>query len=388
MLLPIGTDVRLHSPPVGNWLLIALNVVIYVLADGLNNVPLQAAIPPLHAGVPALHEYITYQFRHGDVAHLLGNMVFLFIFGNAVCDRMGSLNYVIFYLAAGVFAGVIFASWSNSDIVGASGAIAAVTTAFLVFYPRVHITLLLWFFIVTTLQLPAMTVIVLKIILWDNIVAPALDKGMATNVAYSAHLGGYVFGFAVAMGLLALRALPRNQFDLLAIVNRWRRRTGLTAEVTFEPPRAARAINVSEIASRPLDTAAIPPALQLREDIADRLSERDMNEAVRLYERMTQLDPRLVLPRDHQLELAKHLAQSARYPQAVRAFEAYLAAYPSSAEAARVELFTGLLYSRYMGDFARAAAHLRQALSGLTSTAEREMAMQELALAEGRAAAG
>lgn len=386
MLLPIGTDVRLHSPPIGNWLLIGLNVFAYLFADGMNNATLQAAIPPLHAGVPALHEYITYQFRHGDIAHLLGNMVFLWIFGNAVCDRMGSLNYVIFYLAAGVFAGVIFAAWSNSDIVGASGAIAAVTTAFLVFYPRVHVTLLLWFFIVTVLHLPAMTVIVLKIILWDNIVAPALDKNIATNVAYSAHLGGYLFGFSVAMGLLAARALPRNQFDLLAIVNRWRRRSGLTAEVTFEPPRAARPITASEIASRPLDTSAIPPALQLREDIVDRLAERDMNEAARLYERMVQLDSRLVLPRDRQLELAKHLAQSGRYPQAVRAFEAYLAAYPASAEAARVELFTGLLYSRYVGDFVRAAAHLRQAISGLTSTAEREMALQELAVAEDRGA--
>lgn len=388
MLLPIGTDVRLHSPPVGNWLIIALNVVIYIVADGMSNVAVQAAIPPLHAGVPALHEYITYQFRHGDIAHLLGNMIFLWIFGNAVCDRMGSLSYVIFYLAAGVSAGVTFAAFSNNDIVGASGAIAAVTTAFLVFYPRVHITLLLWFFIVTTLQLPAMTVIVLKIILWDNIVAPALDRGMATNVAYTAHLGGYVFGFLVPMGLLAARALPRNQFDLLAIVNRWRRRSGLTAEVSFEPPRAARPITVSEIASRPLDTTAIPPALQLREDIRDRMAERDMDEAARLYERMLQLDPRMVLPRDRQLEMAKYLAQSGRYAQAVRAFEAYLAAYPGSADLGRVELFTGLLYSRYLADFGRAAAHLRQALDGLTSASEREMALQELAVAEGRLATG
>lgn len=388
MLLPIGTDVRLHSPPIGNWLLIALNVFVYIATDGFKIAAVQAAVPPLHAGVPALHEYITYQFRHGDIAHLLGNMAFLWIFGNAVCDRMGSLNYVIFYLAAGVFAGFTFAAWSVNDIVGASGAIAAVTTAFLVFYPRVHITLLLWFFIVTTLQLPAMMVIVLKIILWDNIIAPAMDQSIASNVAYSAHLGGYLFGFMTAMGLLALRALPRNQFDLLAIVNRWRRRSGLTAEVTFEPVRAARPIPSSEIASRPLDVSAIPPAVQMREDIVDRMVERDMNEAARLYERMNQMDARLVLPRDRQLELAKYLAQSGRYQPAVRAFEAYLAAYPGSAEAARVELFTGLLYSRYLSDFTRAAVHLRRALSGLTSTAEREMALQELAIAEGRPAPG
>ncbi|MBI5863260.1 MAG: rhomboid family intramembrane serine protease [Planctomycetes bacterium] len=382
MLLPIGTDVRLHSPPIGNWILIGLNVLVYLIADGMDNPAVQAAIPPLHAGLPSLHEYLTYQFRHGDVTHLLGNMLFLWIFGNAVCDRMGSLNYVIFYLSSGVVAGVAFSSANSSDLVGASGSIAAVTTAFLVFYPRVHITLLLWFFIVTTLQLPAMLLIGLKIILWDNIISPRLDQGVATNVAYSAHLGGYAFGFLVSMGLLWIRALPRNQFDMVAIVKRWQRRSGMVAQVDFTPARPVRSVTATEVASRPIDAAAVAPALQLREDIVDRLAERDMNEAVRLYEQMLQLDPRMVLPRNQQLEVGNYYAQNQRYAEAARAYEAFLAAYPAAADAARVQLFAGLLYNRYLADYPRAVTHLKRAVGGLNVDSERQMAAQELAAAE------
>lgn len=382
-LLPIGTDVRLTRAPVGNWLLIGLNVLVFILTDGLDLTFAHAALPPLHAGVPALHEYLTYQFRHGDIMHLLGNMFFLWIFGNAVCDRMGSLYYVIFYITAGVFAGIAFAATNTGDLVGASGAIAAVTTAFLAFYPRVHVTLLLWFFIVTTLQLPAMTVILVKIILWDNIIAPSLERGVQSNVAYSAHLGGYAFGFAVAMFLLSIRALPRNQFDLPAIVRRWRRR-GAAAEVSFEPSRMARTITVSEVASRPLDSAAVSPAVQMRDDIVDRLAERDVNEAVRLYERMRQLDARMVLPSKAQLEIANAYATGQRFDRAVEAYEAYLANYPSATDSSRVRLFAGLLYNRYLSQPDRAATHLRRALSGLSIESERAMAQQELAAAENR----
>lgn len=382
-LLPIGTDVRLNRAPVGNWLLIGLNVVIFILTDGLDLVAAHVALPPLHAGVPALHEYLTYQFRHGDVMHLVGNMFFLWIFGNAVCDRMGSLNYVIFYISAGIFAGIAFAATSTGDLVGASGAIAAVTTAFLAFYPRVHVTLLLWFFIVTTLQLPAMTVILLKIILWDNIIAPSLERGLTSNVAYSAHLGGYAFGFAVAMLLLSIRALPRNQFDLPAVMKRWRRR-GVAAEISFEPPRAARSITVSEIGSRPLDAAAVSPAMQMRDDIVDRLAEGDVNEAVRLYERLLHLDASAVLPSKAQLEIANVYAKGQRYDRAVEAYEAFLANYPSATDASRVRLFAGLLYNRYLSQPDRAAPHLKRALAGLSVETERQMALQELAAAEER----
>src|SRR5574337_363865 len=105
MIIPIGTDLRPRHPPVGNWLLVGLNVVVFVVVNVRGSGFVEALLPPLHASAPTVWEYVSYQFRHGDLGHLAGNMIFLWVFGNAVCDRMGSLVYVLFYLAGGVFAG-------------------------------------------------------------------------------------------------------------------------------------------------------------------------------------------------------------------------------------------------------------------------------------------
>ncbi len=379
MLIPIGTDVRPRRPPIGNWVLIALNVLIFFVTDVLIAWPGFKSYFTLNASVPSLSQYITYQFLHGDLAHLAGNMLFLWIFGNAVCDRLGNLPYVLFYLAGGVFAGVVFAQFNDNPILGASGAIAAVTTAFLVLYPRVHITMLLWMFIVTTFQLPAMLLIVIKIILWDNVFAPALDRssGMVSNVAYSAHLAGYAFGFLVPMLLLAVRALPRNQFDLLAVFKRWRQRGGLAADV-WSPP-AARPVRMEERGSRPIEPLRLSPVEQLREEIVDRISEHDLTEAVQLYRQLLKLDAAHVLPRRQQLELANHLAQQRDYSEAAHAYEAFLAAYPSAADQAQVRLMLGLIYGRYLHAYQRAAGHLAAALEELSLDSQRELARQELA---------
>lgn len=382
MIVPIGTDVRLRRRPIGNIVLIALNVLIFLATDGFHSLLVQSLLPPLNAGVPAMHEYLTYQFRHGNATHLFGNMLFLWVFGNAVCDRMGSLPYVVFYLASGVFAGLVFAYNSGSALVGASGSIAAVTTAFLVLYPRVHISLIFFPLVFFVFQIPAMLLIVVKIILWDNVVAPSLHRGVVSEVAFSAHLGGYAFGFLISLLLLGSRALPRNQFDLLAVWNRWRRRSGLTAEVAFSSAGAARPISVEELDSRPLDARPPTPAEQLRDDILDRIAEHDMREAVRLYEQMLSLDSNAVLPRAQQLQIARQLAQEQRHAEAVRAFERLLAAYPNADDRAQVRLLVGMLCNRYLMDYRRAAEHLRVSAAELTQDSLRSAALQELAAAE------
>lgn len=385
MIVPIGTDVRLRRRPVGNILLIVLNVLVFVATDGLSG-PLshlvQSLLPPLNAGAPVLHEYLTYQFRHGSAAHLIGNMLFLWVFGNAVCDRMGSGVYLVFYLASGVFAGFVYASTASAALVGASGSIAAVTTAFLVLYPRVHIALVFVPLVFFVFHVPAMLLIVVKIILWDNIVAPNISRGVEEMVAFSAHLGGYAFGFTVSLALLAARALPRSQFDLLALLSRWRRRSGWTAEVAFRPsPAAPRTVVVEEVDSRPLD-GPLTAVDQLREDVVDRLAEHDHREAVRLYQRLLDADPDAVLPRGHQLDIARRLAQEQRYPLAVQAFERYLAAYPNADDRAQVRLLVGMLCNRYLHDYRRAAEHLRLAAAELAIDSQRALARDELQRAE------
>jgi len=384
MLIPIGTDVRVHKAPVGNWLLVGLNVLVFLVTSSRGEEWAGRAHYSLNAAIPGLSQYITYQFLHGDIWHLLGNMLFLWIFGNAVCNRMGSAAYVLFYLAGGVVAGITYTAYNSNPMIGASGAIAAVTTAFLVLFPRVHVTMLLWiFFYLTTLQIPSTIVIVFKVILWDNIIAPSFaSHGVESPVAYSAHLGGYTFGFLVALTMLATRALPRNQFDMLALWSRWRRRVGLGGTLAISGTHVARPVVVEEMHSRPLEPLALTPTERLREEVVDRLTERRLDEAAALYLRLRELDDTQVLPRSYQLEIANHLAQTQRHREAVAAYEAFLAAYPTAADGPQVRLLAGLIYRRYLGDLTQAAGHLRAALDGLTLESQRGLARNELDLAE------
>ena len=360
--------------------MIGLNVAIFIVSRGVHDRVLDEFA--LQAAVPSLHQYITYQFQHAGWPHLLGNMLFLWIFGNAVCDRMGSISYVLFYLAGGVIAGAVYTTVNDHALVGASGAIAAVTAAFLVMFPRVHVRLLLWFFLITTFELPAMVLIVFKIILWDNVFAPSLQQdAVHSSVAHSAHLGGYVFGFLSVLILLTIRALPRHQFDLPAVWTRWRRRTGLVPDFGAPDLRRMRRVVSKQLDAEPDGPAQLTPAERMREDILDRLSEHDTAEAVRLYESVIELDAEIVLPRKQQLDIANLLNHSQRLPEAVQAYESYLRAYPSGDDAPQVRLLAGML-SKRLGDFERAAALLRRAFSGLTTAAQRDLAAQELRGAE------
>ncbi len=384
MFIPIGSDVRTRRPPVANWTIIALNVLVYLVTDHLGGAfgAQLKTFYALDAARPVLHQYLTYQFLHGDLLHLVGNMLFLWLFGGAVCDRMGAVPYVLFYLAGGVFAGFGFAVNAENPILGASGSIAAVTTAFLVLFPRVHITMLVWMVFIFTLQVPAMILIVFKIILWDNIIAPKFDdQALASNVAYSAHLAGYFFGFGTSYALLAFRGLERNQFDMLALWSRWRRRSGLTTAGSAGPGSyrtTPRPIAVEEVESRPLQEVRLTPVEELRERIANHLHDRDQAAALQAYERLMELDSEQVLSRGQQLEMANLLAQARKYDAAAQAYEAFLDNYPGAVDVPQVRLFLGLIYSRYLDRYDRAALQLRRALEGLQLDAQRTLAEEEL----------
>jgi membrane associated rhomboid family serine protease len=387
MLIPIGTDLRPRHAPIANYMLVALNVLVFLFTDvGGGRLGQELKIFfSLDGARPALHQYLSYQFLHGDMWHLAGNMLFLWIFGNAVCDRMGTVAYLLFYLAGGVFAGIAFAAEADNPMIGASGAIAAVTTAFLALFPRIHVTLLVWMFFIFTFRVPAMILIIFKIILWDNIIAPGIDQGAYSSVAVSAHLGGYLFGFVISMALLGVRALPRNQFDMVALWDRWRRRSGLVPSGGGPGrPLTARPIMAREIGSRPLESVPLTPIEKLRDAVATALAEREYETAATAYTKLMELDNQQVLARPQQLEIANYLAQSQHYPAAARAYEAFLTAYPGAADAGQVLLFLGLIYSRHLADDTRAAAHLRAAQRILHQDAQRNLADDELRTIQAR----
>lgn len=147
----------------------------------------------------------THMFLHGGWFHLLGNMWFLWIFGNNVEDSMGHLRFVAFYLLSGLAAAALQA-FANPDsavpMVGASGAIGGVMGAYVVLYPRVRVHLLLWFgFFVQTIAVPAAFMLLYWLLV--QLIGGATSLGKeGGGVAFWAHVGGFVAG---ALLVLAFR---------------------------------------------------------------------------------------------------------------------------------------------------------------------------------------
>src|SRR5258708_39834073 len=105
MIIPIRTDSPLRHTPYMNWALIVANVVMFLIQQAS---PAVAGLYELSPRDPSLYTFITYAFLHANFMHIAGNMLFLYIFGNNVNDKMGHLAYLAFYLAGAVFAGVAY----------------------------------------------------------------------------------------------------------------------------------------------------------------------------------------------------------------------------------------------------------------------------------------
>jgi membrane associated rhomboid family serine protease len=158
--------------------------------------------PPGYGKSPEL-SVLTAMFLHGSWLHLLGNMLFLLIFGNNVEDRMGHLRFTLFYLVCGYAAAYGFAllnDGSGDPLIGASGAIAGVLGAYLVLYPRARVWVLVPFLIFLPLRLPAWLVLGF----WFALQAVYSSGGGVSDagtVAYAAHVVGFLAGMLLAWPL-------------------------------------------------------------------------------------------------------------------------------------------------------------------------------------------
>ncbi|MFJ1656715.1 rhomboid family intramembrane serine protease [Streptomyces sp. NPDC088337] len=158
--------------------------------------------PPAYDKSPVL-SVLTAMFLHGSWLHLLGNMLFLLIFGNNIEDRMGHVRYLLFYLVCGYAAGYGFAltnSYSATPLIGASGAIAGVLGAYLVLYPRVRVWILVPFLLFLPLRLPAWLVLGFWFVL-QALYSTGQAVAEAGTVAYLAHVVGFVVGMLLAWPL-------------------------------------------------------------------------------------------------------------------------------------------------------------------------------------------
>jgi membrane associated rhomboid family serine protease len=185
----IGNDASTRWPPGGR-------------ASESGEAGCQTQSPPPYDKSPVLSVLFA-MFLHGGWLHLLGNLLFLFVFGNNVEDRLGRVRYLVFYLACGyaaTYGFALFFAGSDSPLVGASGAIAGVLGAYLVLFPRARVWSLLTFLFFLPVRLPAWLVLGSWFVL-QYLYTSGAGLSEATGTAYLAHVIGFLVGAALVWRL-------------------------------------------------------------------------------------------------------------------------------------------------------------------------------------------
>lgn len=205
-MIPLRDSIPSRTFPIVNITLIAINCLVFLYELSLGPdlgifIDRHGIIPVRFFNARAVSDMITplfsFMFLHGGWLHIISNMLYLWIFGDNVEDRMGHIRYLMFYLLCGVVSGLVqlfIAPASRIPIVGASGAIAGVMGAYLLLYPFGRVVTLVFFFIFFEIvQIPAFFFLIFWFILQflsGTFTAPGQEGG----VAWWAHIGGFVCG--------------------------------------------------------------------------------------------------------------------------------------------------------------------------------------------------
>jgi membrane associated rhomboid family serine protease len=243
ILVPYEVDVPQDRWPVANWLIILATIFVFVLqvpdlaeAYGERN-PLMLGLSHLlpdigTAGITSslmltgwgLKGLFGHMWLHAGFFHLFGNMLFLWLFGNAVCAKIGNLRYLLLYVLLGMTAGAAHVMFSGGNALGASGAVNGIVGMYLVLFYENEITCLFafWFIFpyVRTFSVSSVWMILLWL-LWDTLGAIG---GNGAHVAYFAHLGGFASGFGITL-LMCYKGwiiMERYEESLLQAWRRWR----------------------------------------------------------------------------------------------------------------------------------------------------------------------
>jgi membrane associated rhomboid family serine protease len=212
-LLPLSDHNPRRTTPVINYLLIAANVLIFLwelsLGPRIDRALYAVAfIPARFWASPSfdLARIMVSVFLHGGWLHLIGNMWYLWVFGDNIEDRLGHTRYAIFYVLCGILATLAHAyasPMSRLPSIGASGAIAGVLGAYLVLFPRAQVTTLIPIFVfITVREIPAILVLGLWFVLqfFSGVASANIPEAQnAGGVAYFAHIGGFVSGMILVV---------------------------------------------------------------------------------------------------------------------------------------------------------------------------------------------
>jgi membrane associated rhomboid family serine protease len=367
MLLPLSDAPNPRGTPIVTYLLIAANVVVYVLftlplgAERANlddpalgaylnvirdsippGVPLRAVLEQLSAydlfvfvhgykpAAPQVTDLFASLFLHSGFMHLFGNMLFLWIYGDNVESRLGRLPFLFWYLATGVAATLafsLFAGGSMVPLVGASGAISGVLGFYFLWFPRnqVRVFVFLFPFFVNVVSIPSRIVLGVFLVL-DNLLPFLLSGGGGGGgVAYGAHIGGF------AGGLLAAWIMDRR-------------------EVAGQPA-----------AFRPAQEVTAVPA-PMASDVGALIAEGDMAGAARAYFARSPEETRRLLGPDEGMSLGGWLGANGFGEAALVIFRRLLRDYPADPVAPRAHVAAGLVQLNQLRQVAPAYQHFLDAL--------------------------
>ncbi len=207
MIVPYSTEVVITKWPVSNLVIMATCALLFVVlvTGGLPDSALESMV--LFGWNPL--GLIGHQFLHADLWHLLFNMLYLWVFGNAVCEKVGSPVYALLFLTTGVSAGALHNLVSGQPAVGASGAINGIIAFYLVLYPVNRINCFYWFFRPGTFDITGFWLI----LLWFLADAYGACFGGEGHIAYWAHLGGFASGFVLGVVFLKTGLARMADFD-------------------------------------------------------------------------------------------------------------------------------------------------------------------------------
>jgi membrane associated rhomboid family serine protease len=216
-MIPLRDTQRSSSTPVVTVLLIVANcwVFLYELSLGPHARNHFVMVYGLAPDRMVLRSLVTCMFLHGGWMHLIGNMWFLWVFGDNIEDALGHFQYLVFYLLCGVAAGLAHVAVNlNSPVptIGASGAIAGVMGAYLVKFPRARIVTLVWYIFIGVIDVPVAFLLVLWFLiqLLSGVGSVASSHITEHGVAWFAHVGGFLAGILLILILPTRRAAPRE----------------------------------------------------------------------------------------------------------------------------------------------------------------------------------
>ena len=378
MFIPLRTNREHRRRPVVTETLIIVNMLAYLAmllgeASGANERGAAIVLGSLGRTDFHLWQLVTYQFLHDPSAiwHLAFNMLFLWVFGAAVEDRLSRPSFLAFYLIGGAVAGLAHLMFSRNPVIGASGSVSAVTGAFLALFPRSRIRVLILIFGIVSI--PALWFIGFYFLMDVLRQFGMLFGRGGGGVAYMAHIAGSVYGFSLAFILLAVGIVKREEFDVFFLFKQARRRAAFRSASrrqlagAWESAPADTGRRLERRAGAGTTMSADEKRLaEARTEINRLLGDHDLPAAAARYRALLATSPDAVLAEPRQLDLANQLQAEGDAETAAKAYELLLRTYPTCTDAPEVRLILAVLYTRQLGRPERARELIERSRDRIT----------------------